>query len=160
GLLPRRRVVLRHVPPRARGASPRRGLYEPLVRAQRRAARRRRVRVGARSARRRDDARRRDHVPHGRVPRRLRLRDRRRRRQPIPARRAALARGGDRGRAPVVTGRSMLLEGTDERDLTKLDEYVAIGGYAQLPKARAMTSDELIAELQAANLRGRGGAGV
>jgi NADH-quinone oxidoreductase subunit F len=31
--------------------------------------------------------------------------------------------------------------------------------YAQLPKARAMSPDELIAELQAANLRGRGGAG-
>src|SRR5213596_1047669 len=31
--------------------------------------------------------------------------------------------------------------------------------YAQVPKARAMTPDELIAELQAANLRGRGGAG-
>jgi NADH-quinone oxidoreductase subunit F len=58
-----------------------------------------------------------------------------------------------------VTARSMLLAGTDERDLTKLDEYVAIGGYAQVPKARAMSPDELIAELQAANLRGRGGAG-
>src|SRR5215213_2249803 len=53
----------------------------------------------------------------------------------------------------------MLLAGTDERDLTKLAEYQAIGGYAQVPKARAMSSDDLIAELQAANLRGRGGAG-
>jgi NADH-quinone oxidoreductase subunit F len=53
----------------------------------------------------------------------------------------------------------MLLAGTGERDLTKLDEYLAIGGYAQVPKARAMTPDDLIAELQAANLRGRGGAG-
>jgi NADH-quinone oxidoreductase subunit F len=55
--------------------------------------------------------------------------------------------------------RSMLLAGADERDLTKLGEYRAIGGYEQLPKARAMTPDALIAELQAANLRGRGGAG-
>jgi NADH-quinone oxidoreductase subunit F len=55
--------------------------------------------------------------------------------------------------------RSMLLAGTDERDLTKLAEYQAIGGYEQVPKARAMTSDDLIAELQAATLRGRGGAG-
>src|SRR5437868_9214211 len=31
--------------------------------------------------------------------------------------------------------------------------------YAQVAKARAMTPDDLIAELQAANLRGRGGAG-
>ncbi|MFL5933091.1 MAG: NADH-quinone oxidoreductase subunit F, partial [Gaiellaceae bacterium] len=53
----------------------------------------------------------------------------------------------------------MLLAGADERDLTKLAEYQAIGGYAQVPKARAMTPDELIAELQAATLRGRGGAG-
>jgi NADH-quinone oxidoreductase subunit F len=58
-----------------------------------------------------------------------------------------------------VTARKMLLAGTGERDLTKLDEYLAIGGYAQVPKARAMTPDDLIAELQAANLRGRGGAG-
>jgi NADH-quinone oxidoreductase subunit F len=53
----------------------------------------------------------------------------------------------------------MLLAGTDEHDLTKLGEYRAIGGYEQVPKALAMTSDELIAELQKANLRGRGGAG-
>jgi NADH-quinone oxidoreductase subunit F len=53
----------------------------------------------------------------------------------------------------------MLLAGADEHDLTKLAEYRAIGGYEQVPKARAMTSDALIAELQAANLRGRGGAG-
>ena len=55
--------------------------------------------------------------------------------------------------------RQMLLGGTDEHDLTKLDEYQSIGGYGQVEKARAMTSDELIAELQKANLRGRGGAG-
>ena len=54
---------------------------------------------------------------------------------------------------------SMLLAGADERDLTKLKEYRAVGGYEQVPKARAMSSDDLIAELQAANLRGRGGAG-
>src|SRR5512142_3240693 len=53
----------------------------------------------------------------------------------------------------------MLLAGTEDRDLTKLSEYRAIGGYEAAAKARAMTSDALIAELQAANLRGRGGAG-
>ena len=53
----------------------------------------------------------------------------------------------------------VLLAGADERDLTQLAEYQAIGGYRGVEKARAMTSDELIAELQAANLRGRGGAG-
>ena len=54
---------------------------------------------------------------------------------------------------------SVLLAGADERDLTKLAEYQAIGGYEQVAKARAMTPDALIEELQASNLRGRGGAG-
>ena len=58
-----------------------------------------------------------------------------------------------------VPAKSMLLAGADERDLTKLAEYQAIGGYEQVPKARKLTSDDLIALLQAANLRGRGGAG-
>jgi NADH-quinone oxidoreductase subunit F len=55
--------------------------------------------------------------------------------------------------------REALLAGADEHDLTKLSEYRAIGGYAGVEKARAMTPDDLIAELQEANLRGRGGAG-
>src|SRR3954471_23502075 len=58
-----------------------------------------------------------------------------------------------------MPARAMLLADTGEHDLTKLAEYRAIGGYAQVPKARAMTPDALIAELQAATLRGRGGAG-
>jgi NADH-quinone oxidoreductase subunit F len=55
-----------------------------------------------------------------------------------------------------VPARSVLLAGADERDLTTLAGY---GGYDALAKARKMSSDELIAELSAANLRGRGGAG-
>jgi NADH-quinone oxidoreductase subunit F len=58
-----------------------------------------------------------------------------------------------------VTARSVLLAGTAEHDLTRLTEYQALGGYTRVPKARSMTPDDLIAELQAANLRGRGGAG-
>ncbi len=58
-----------------------------------------------------------------------------------------------------MPARSVLLAGTEDHDLTKLDEYRAVGGYEALPKARAMTSDDLIAALQASNLRGRGGAG-
>ena len=54
---------------------------------------------------------------------------------------------------------SSLLAGAGERDLTKLSEYEAIGGYAALRKARALTPEQLIEEMQAANLRGRGGAG-
>ena len=54
---------------------------------------------------------------------------------------------------------SSLLAGADERDLTKLDEYRAIGGYTAIEKARAMTPDALIEEMNTSNLRGRGGAG-
>jgi len=53
----------------------------------------------------------------------------------------------------------VLLAGADERDLTQLAEYQAIGGYRGVEQARAMTSDDLIAELEKATLRGRGGAG-
>jgi NADH-quinone oxidoreductase subunit F len=54
---------------------------------------------------------------------------------------------------------NVLLAAADERDLTQLAEYQAIGGYAGVTKARAMTPDALIAELEKAVLRGRGGAG-
>jgi NADH-quinone oxidoreductase subunit F len=53
----------------------------------------------------------------------------------------------------------VLLAGTGDHDLTKLDEYRAVGGYAGVGKARAMTPEALIDELQRATLRGRGGAG-
>jgi NADH-quinone oxidoreductase subunit F len=52
-----------------------------------------------------------------------------------------------------------VLIGADERDLTKLDEYRAIGGYDALEKARGMSPQELIEEIIEASLRGRGGAG-
>ena len=52
-----------------------------------------------------------------------------------------------------------ILKGADERDLTKVDEYRAIGGYAQLEKAREMTPEALVEQISNANLRGRGGAG-
>jgi NADH-quinone oxidoreductase subunit F len=53
----------------------------------------------------------------------------------------------------------LVLAGTDERDLTKLDEYRAVGGYGALEKARGMEPQAVIDELVASNLRGRGGAG-
>ena len=52
-----------------------------------------------------------------------------------------------------------ILTGADERDLTKLDEYRAIGGYAQLEKSRGMSPEQLIETVTNAKLRGRGGAG-
>jgi NADH-quinone oxidoreductase subunit F len=47
----------------------------------------------------------------------------------------------------------------DERDLTQLSEYQAIGGYKPLAKARRMKPEKVVEELLASNLRGRGGAG-
>ncbi|MDX6492964.1 MAG: NADH-quinone oxidoreductase subunit [Gaiellaceae bacterium] len=53
---------------------------------------------------------------------------------------------------PIVLG------GADDRDLTKLAEYEAIGGYTQLARARGMEPAALIDAVLASNLRGRGGA--
>jgi NADH-quinone oxidoreductase subunit F len=53
----------------------------------------------------------------------------------------------------------LVLAGAEERDLTKLSEYRAAGGYATLEKARATAPEALVEELIKANLRGRGGAG-
>ncbi len=53
----------------------------------------------------------------------------------------------------------ILLKGADERDLTKLVEYRAIGGYSSWEKARGMTPEQLIEDFMTSNLRGRGGAG-
>ena len=54
----------------------------------------------------------------------------RRGRQPLPPAREARGRARDREGAPMAA-RSVLLAGADERDLTKLAEYQAIGGYAR-----------------------------
>src|SRR5580700_8042256 len=58
-----------------------------------------------------------------------------------------------------MTARSVLLAGTAEHDLTELDAYRGIGGYQGLAKARALSPEALIEEMQASKLRGRGGAG-
>jgi NADH-quinone oxidoreductase subunit F len=55
-------------------------------------------------------------------------------------------------------GRTVVMAGADERDLTKLAEYEAIGGYQALAKARAMEPQAVIDEVTASELRGRGGA--
>jgi NADH-quinone oxidoreductase subunit F len=52
----------------------------------------------------------------------------------------------------------LVMGGAGERDLTKLAEYEAIGGYSALAKARAMTPQAVIDEVIASELRGRGGA--
>jgi NADH-quinone oxidoreductase subunit F len=58
-----------------------------------------------------------------------------------------------------VPRRDVLLAHADERDLTQLDEYRAVGGYDALEKAQGMESDALIDALVTSTLRGRGGAG-
>jgi NADH-quinone oxidoreductase subunit F len=55
--------------------------------------------------------------------------------------------------------RQVLLAHADERDLTKLSEYEAVGGYASLGKALDMNGEEIVEQLLASGLRGRGGAG-
>jgi NADH-quinone oxidoreductase subunit F len=52
----------------------------------------------------------------------------------------------------------LVLAGADERDLTKLAEYEALGGYQALAKARNLSPTAVIEELKASQLRGRGGA--
>jgi NADH-quinone oxidoreductase subunit F len=52
----------------------------------------------------------------------------------------------------------LVLAGAGERDLTKLAEYEAVGGYTALAKAREMSSQAVIDEVIASELRGRGGA--
>jgi NADH-quinone oxidoreductase subunit F len=58
-----------------------------------------------------------------------------------------------------VALRELLLEHAAERDLTKLAEYEAVGGYESLRKAVGMEPQAVLDELLAANVRGRGGAG-
>jgi NADH-quinone oxidoreductase subunit F len=53
----------------------------------------------------------------------------------------------------------LVLEGANERDLSKLSEYREIGGYDTLAKARTTPPEALVEELIKASLRGRGGAG-
>jgi len=53
---------------------------------------------------------------------------------------------------------ALVLGGAEEQPLRDLASYRAVGGYAQLERARAMTPQQVIEELIASNLRGRGGA--
>jgi len=57
-----------------------------------------------------------------------------------------------------MTELALVLAGADERDLTRLSEYRAVGGYRALEKARGMDPEAVIEELLTSNLRGRGGA--
>jgi NADH-quinone oxidoreductase subunit F len=53
----------------------------------------------------------------------------------------------------------LLFKDIDEPGLSTLDVYAKRGGYESLRKALAMSPEEVLAELEASGLRGRGGAG-
>ncbi|CAB4682469.1 unannotated protein [freshwater metagenome] len=57
-----------------------------------------------------------------------------------------------------MSHKQVVMAGTDTRDLTKLAEYEAVGGYASLAKARTLGPEQITNELMASELRGRGGA--
>jgi NADH-quinone oxidoreductase subunit F len=54
---------------------------------------------------------------------------------------------------------ALLFKDIDQPGLNTISVYEARGGYAQLRKAIAMTPAEVLGELEASGLRGRGGAG-
>ncbi|MHB8491323.1 MAG: NADH-quinone oxidoreductase subunit NuoF [Solirubrobacteraceae bacterium] len=70
-----------------------------------------------------------------------------------PAARAAHAAASEHG-AP-----KLLLAGIDEPGLATLEVYRRRGGYESLAKALQMSPEEVLAQLEASGLRGRGGAG-
>jgi NADH:ubiquinone oxidoreductase subunit F (NADH-binding) len=53
----------------------------------------------------------------------------------------------------------VLLEYADKINPEKAEEYIKVGGYAGLEKARKMVTNDLIQEVRNSGLRGRGGAG-
>src|SRR6188474_59730 len=52
----------------------------------------------------------------------------------------------------------VVFAGTDGGAVTKLDDYVAAGGFKALERARGMTPKKVTDEVMTADLRGRGGA--
>ena len=65
------------------------------------------------------------------------------------------------GEVPFYKHQTRLLIGDNIRiDPMRIDDYLAVGGYAALAKALfQMTPDEIVDEVKKANLRGRGGGG-
>jgi len=63
------------------------------------------------------------------------------------------------GDHPVTSSRpEIVFAGTDGGSVDRIDDYETAGGFRALAKARAMAPDDVIAELEASGLRGRGGA--
>jgi NADH-quinone oxidoreductase subunit F len=64
----------------------------------------------------------------------------------------------DQTTVAVAEGPALVLGGYEGEPLVDLDSYRAVGGYAQLAKARAMSPQEVTQQIIDSNLRGRGGA--
>ena len=58
-----------------------------------------------------------------------------------------------------MTAREVVFAGTNGGSLDRIEDYEAAGGFEALARARELAPDDVIAELEASNLRGRGGAG-
>ncbi len=57
-----------------------------------------------------------------------------------------------------MTSAEVVFAGTDGGTLTRLEDYETVGGLTGLRRARAMSPDDVIEELNVSGLRGRGGA--
>ena len=59
----------------------------------------------------------------------------------------------------MIAQHAIVLADAAERDLTTLSGYRAVGGYEQLARARRLQPQQVLEELSASNIRGRGGSG-
>lgn len=59
----------------------------------------------------------------------------------------------------MIREKKMILEYADQINPVSAEDYVKVGGYRGLERARKMESNELIQEVKNSGLRGRGGAG-
>ena len=59
----------------------------------------------------------------------------------------------------MANEKRVLLEYADQIDPRKAEDYIKVGGYKGLEKARSMNRRDLIEEVKKSGLRGRGGAG-
>ena len=65
---------------------------------------------------------------------------------------------GDDGADFFAGQHRLTLDGCGEIDATDIDDYIARGGYVGLARALSTSADEVIEEVKASGLRGRGGA--
>lgn len=59
----------------------------------------------------------------------------------------------------MVEEMRIVLRNYGKIDPLKIDDYINAGGYQALKKARGMSQRDVIQEVKASGLRGRGGAG-